>query len=152
MSLKKFQQIRRYLHIAALDIPQTTEEGKKLSHGKVDRMMNQLRSASPALRLSSSNITIDDAMIQCTGCSQDTYKIPSKPIELGFKFHCVANHGYIWDFHRTSNQTSPDPVPVIQNLTATAEIVIFLASKLTSEGPGTYPLITSIPAYLYLPC
>jgi len=130
MSLNKFQQIRRYLRIAALDIPQTTEEGKRLSYRKVDPMINQLRSASQAFRLPSFNNTIDEAMIQCTGCSQDTYKIPSKPIELGFKFHCLADHGYIWDFHPTSNQTRPDPVPVIQNLTATRGIVIFLASQL----------------------
>ena len=128
MSLNKFQQIKRYLHIAALDIPKTTAEGKRLWHGKVDPILNQLRSASQALRLPSSNISIDEAMIQCTGCSQDTYKMPSKPIELGFKFHCLADHGYIWDFHPTSNQAGPDPVPAIEHLTATGEIVMFLAS------------------------
>lgn len=30
MSLNKFQQIKRYLHISALDIPKTTAEGKRL--------------------------------------------------------------------------------------------------------------------------
>ena len=130
MSLNKFQQIKCCLHIAALDIPKTTEEGKRLWNGKVDSVLNQLRSASQALCLPSSNISIDEAMIQCTGRSQDTYKMPRKPIELGFKFNCLADHGYIWDFHPTSNQACSDPVPVIQQLTATGEIVMILASKL----------------------
>ena len=56
--------------------------------------------------------------------------MPRKSIELAFKFYWLADHGYLWDFHPTSNQAGPDPVPVIQQLTSTGEIVIFLASKL----------------------
>jgi len=130
MSLNRFPQIKRYLHIAAFDIPKTTEPGKRLWHRKVDPMLNQLPSASHALPLPSFNISIDEAMIQYAGHFQDSYKMSSKPIELGFKFYCQAYHGYIWDFHPTSNQAGPDPVPVIQNITATGEIVMFIASKL----------------------
>ncbi|RPA98281.1 hypothetical protein L873DRAFT_1579108, partial [Choiromyces venosus 120613-1] len=55
--------------------------------------------------------------------------MPNKPIELGFKFHCLANHVYIWDFHPTSNQTGLDPVPTIEEVISTGEIVMFLANK-----------------------
>lgn len=63
ISLNKFQQIKRYLHIAALDIPKTKAQGKRFWHGKVDPQLNQLHSASQALHLPSSNISIDTAMI-----------------------------------------------------------------------------------------
>ena len=54
----------------------------------------------------------------------------SKPIQQGFKFHCLAGHGYIWDFHPTSNQTGPDPAPPIEGPTATGAVVYHLLQKL----------------------
>lgn len=104
MTLNRFQQIKRYLHISPINIPKTTSSGRRLWHGKIDLLLNQLRQASQSLRVPSSNISIDEAMIRCTGRSLDTYKMPNKPIERGFKFHCLADHGYIWDFLPTSNQ------------------------------------------------
>ena len=56
--------------------------------------------------------------------------MPSKSIEQGFKFHCLADHGYIWDFLPTSNQEGPDRVPTVNGLTSTGEIVYHLLSKL----------------------
>ena len=53
------------------------------------------------------------------------------PLCIAFKFHCLANHGYIWDFHPTSNQAGPDPAPPIEGLIATGGVVSS-ASKATS--------------------
>ena len=69
--------------------------------------------------------------MRATGRSPDTYKMPSKPIEQGFKFHCLADHGYVWDFHPTSNQVGPDRVPTVNGLTSTGEVVYHLLSKLS---------------------
>jgi len=71
-------------------------------------------------------------MIRATGQSPDAYKMPSKPIEQGFKFHCLADHGYIWDFHPTSHQACPDPVVSTDGLTATGEVVYHLVWKVPS--------------------
>ncbi|RPB04713.1 hypothetical protein L873DRAFT_1786167 [Choiromyces venosus 120613-1] len=95
MPLNKFQQIKCYLHTAAIDIPKTTEGRRRLWYGKVDLILDQLYSSSQALHLPSPNVSIDEAMIRCIGHSQDTYKMPNKPIKLGFKFHCLVNHVYI---------------------------------------------------------
>ena len=38
------------------------------------------------------------------------YKMPNKSIDEGYKIHCLADHGYVWDFHMTSNAEGPDPV------------------------------------------
>lgn len=130
MSLNRFQLIKRYLHISAIDIPKHTPSGQRLWHGKIDPLLDQLRQSSQSLRVLSPNVSIDEAMIRCTGRSLDTYKMPNKPIEQGFKFHCLADHGYIWDFHPTSNQAGPNPVPIIDGLTPTGEVVYHLANQL----------------------
>ena len=48
--------------------------------------------------ISSSEISIDELMIQYYGCSQHTYKMPDKPILMRYKLFAIANHGYIWYF------------------------------------------------------
>jgi len=70
-------------------------------------------------------------MVRATGQSPDTYKMPSKPIEQEFKCHCLADHGYIWDFYSASNQAGPAPVPSTDGLTATGDIVYHLLRKLS---------------------
>jgi hypothetical protein len=60
-----------------------------------------------------------------------------KPIEHGFKFHCLADHGYVYDFHPTSNQAGPDPVPPVEGLTPTGEVVYHLLTKLPKSRHWT---------------
>ena len=64
----------------------------------------------------SSHTATDECMVRATERFQDTYKMPSRPIQQGFKFHCLADQGYIWDFHPTSNQAGPDPIPPIDGV------------------------------------
>ena len=73
--------------------------------------MEQGRNSSSNYRVSSSNISIDKPMIHSTGYSQDAYNTPFKPISEGLKFHSAAGHGFIFDFHPTSEKHSPDPIP-----------------------------------------
>ena len=56
--------------------------------------------------------------------------MPSKLIERGFKFHCLADHGYMWDFFPTSNQAGPDTVPAIGGLSVTGSVVYHLLDTL----------------------
>ena len=72
------------------------------------------------------HIVIDECVMR------GTYKMPSKPIQQVFKFHCLADHGYIWDFHPTpiANQAGPDLVRPIEGLTATGAAAYHLLQKL----------------------
>ena len=100
----------------------------------------------------STNIPIDEAMMRCTGRSYDTYKMPSKLIEQGVKFHCLGDHGYIWDFHPVSNRFGPDPIPHIPGLTRTGNIVYHLLSKLSHTAKWIVYLdnfYTSLPLFGY---
>ena len=56
--------------------------------------------------------------------------MPSKPIGQGFKFHSLADHRYIWVFHPTTKHSGPDPVPPVDGLTATGEVVYYLLRQL----------------------
>jgi len=57
-------------------------------------MRKQLRNSSKAYRMPSTNTAVYNAMTRCTGHSQDTPKMPSKPIQQCFEFHCLAD----WTF------------------------------------------------------
>jgi hypothetical protein len=133
MSLTRFEQIRRYFHVAHPDAPKEVN-GRRLWYAKVDPILNQLRNASQTYRNLSSNVSIDECMIRCTGHSSDTYKMPSKPIDQGFKFHCLADAGYLYDFHPTSNQAGPDPISPssfskVDDMSNTSKIVLSLLQK-----------------------
>ena len=74
--------------------------------------------------------------------------MPSKPIGQGFKFLCLADDGYIWDFHPTSNHSGPDPVPAVDGLTATGEVVYCLLRQLSKTR---YWIVYLDDFYLSLP-
>ena len=102
-------------------------------HSTVDVILEQLRKCSQSYHMPSTHISLDECMMRATGWSPATYKMPTKPIKQGFKFRCLADHSYIWDFHPTSNQVGLDPVPSTDGLTATGEVLYHLLRKL----PGT---------------
>ena len=131
MSQMRFKQIKRYYHIASPDAPDIAPEGRRLWHSKVDPIFKQLTISSQSYHTPSTNVAVDEYLIRCTGRSMDTYKMCSKPIEQGFKFHCLADHGYMWDFLPTPNQAGPDPVPSIEGLSDTGSIVYQLLNTLS---------------------
>jgi hypothetical protein len=63
-----------------------------------------------------SNVTLDEAMILFTGRSIHITKMPNKPISQGYKFCCMAEKSYIWEFHPSSNAVGGDPVDVESRL------------------------------------
>ena len=43
-------------------------------------------------------VSIDEAMIRFHGRSRDTFKMPNKPIDEGYKVFCLADRGYVLIF------------------------------------------------------
>ena len=128
MGQTRFEEIKRYFHVSPPDRPKEILLGRRLWHSiVVHEVLDQLSESSQHYRVPSSHIAVDECMMRAIGWSPDTYKMPSKPIEQGFKFHCLADHGYIWDFHLTSNQAGPDRVPAVNGLTPTGEVVYYLS-------------------------
>ena len=127
MGQTQFEEAKRNFQVSPPGQPQETPLGRRLWHNKVDEVLDQLCESPQCYRVPSSHIAVDECMMRATERSPDTYKMPSKPIEQGFKFHCLADHGYIWDFHLTSNQAGPDRVPAVNGLTPTGEVVYYLS-------------------------
>ena len=91
MGQSRFEEMKRYFHLSPLDRPKEIPLGRRLWRSKVDEVLDQLRESSQRYRVPSSHIAVEECMIRDTGRSPDTYKMPSKPIEQGFKFHCLAD-------------------------------------------------------------
>lgn len=130
MSQTRFEQIRRYFHISPPNALAHSAIGRRLWHHKVDPILDQLRHASQSYRMPSSNVSCDEAMIRCTGRSADTYKMKNKPIPKGVKFHVAADHGYVFNFHPTSNKSGPDPFDEPSDFSNTSSVVLQLVKKL----------------------
>jgi len=72
-------------------------------------------------------------MILFTGRSIHITKMPNKPISQGYNFVCMAEKGYVWEFHPSSNAVGGDPVDVescLLQLTDTGKIVHHLTRRL----------------------
>jgi hypothetical protein len=152
MSLVRFEQLKRYLHISRIelvDIPsiprhlnvEPTYENEhtygeellgQIWWHKLDPMISQFRNASEKYYTSSSNISIDELMIRCFGRSQHTYKMPNKPISQGYKLFALADHGYIWSFTPTSRAKHLVEVVMHKHdmLTMTGSMVNWLVNRL----------------------
>src|SRR5437763_16828629 len=97
---------------------------------KVDPLLEVVRQASSKYYTSQTNVSIDEAMIRFCGHSQDTFKIPNKSIGEGYKAFCLADHGYLFDFHMVSQSQSTPGVEDIDNLSCTSSTVLSLAMSL----------------------
>ncbi|KAF8248258.1 hypothetical protein K440DRAFT_548699, partial [Wilcoxina mikolae CBS 423.85] len=111
------EEIKRDFYVSSPDLSKNTPTGRRLWHNKVDIILDQLRDSSLRYHMPSTYIFQDLCMKRVTGWSPDTYKISCKPIEQGYKFHYLADHGYIWDFHLTSNLVLATNCPGFVQLT-----------------------------------
>jgi len=125
-NLKRFSQIKRYLHISdpALQLSQS-EWFQKLE--PVSRM---LQSCSQQYYLLATNVTGDEMMIRFSGRSHHIYRMPSKPITEGYKVLalCDISYTYRWIFASRSNSFSG--LILQEDLTPTGSTVFQLASSL----------------------
>jgi len=93
-----------------------TPEGLPYWHPKVDILLEELRFFSQKYRVPGSNLTIDEAMILFTCRSIHITKMPNKPISQGYKFFCMAEKGYVWEFHPLSKAVGGDLIDVESRL------------------------------------
>jgi len=129
----RFQEIRCFFHRSPYISPTVTSEGLPCWHSKVDILQEQQRLFSQQYWVPGSNITIDEAMILFTGRSIHITKMPIKPINQAYKFFCMAEKGYVWEFHPSSKAVEGDPVDVesrLLHLTDTGNMVHHLIKHL----------------------
>ncbi|KAF8242122.1 hypothetical protein K440DRAFT_566444, partial [Wilcoxina mikolae CBS 423.85] len=110
MSQARFEQIKRYFHVFSPDILTIAPTGRQLWYNKINIILDQLWDSSQRHHIPSTHISLYECLMRATGVSPDMYKMASKPIEQGFKFHSLADYRYIWDDHPISIQAGPNPV------------------------------------------
>ena len=69
MSQTRFEQIKKYYHVAALDAPTHAATGRCLWYSKVDPLLDQLRYSYQQYRMPSTHTATDECMIRAIGRS-----------------------------------------------------------------------------------
>ena len=70
-------------------------------------------------------------MIRFHGRSRDTFKMPNKLIDEGYKVFCLADRGYVFDFCMASWLEPTPRVEAIDNFSRTSSTVLSLAISLS---------------------
>jgi len=112
----RIEEICCCFHVSPYNSPTETSEGPCGWHSKVDILLEQLQFFSQQYRVPGSNVIIDAAMFLFTGRSIHLTKMPNKPISQEYKFFCMAEKGYVWEFFPSSNAVGGDPVDVESHL------------------------------------
>lgn len=102
MTLKRFEQIKRYFHIS--------EPFEHLSrhewYRKLLPLADQLKERFQTLMVPASDVSIDEMMVRFVGRSFHTVQVPGKPIPKGYKILVLSERGYTYDFLFTSRVDS----------------------------------------------
>ncbi|CAG8660293.1 6911_t:CDS:2, partial [Paraglomus brasilianum] len=123
MSLKRYEQIKRYLHISP---PVATIENY---FDKLEPLLSKIRDVSKQLYTPGSNVSIDEMMIRFSGRSVHTIRIKNKPTHEGFKILSLCESGYTYTFLPTS-RVSPSNVTRVNNLNQIGCLVHHLVTQL----------------------
>jgi hypothetical protein len=94
MSLVRFEQIKRYLHVLSIEVDQREgieANGDKIWWHKVEPSASHLNSTFQHYYSPSSHVSIDELMIRCFSRLKHTYKMPNKPITQGYKLFGLAD-------------------------------------------------------------
>lgn len=63
--------------------------------------------------------------------SANTYKIKSKPIPKEINFHIGTDHGYIFNFHSTSNKSGPNTFEELSDFSYMSSVILQLVKHLS---------------------
>jgi hypothetical protein len=122
ISLRRFQQIKRYCHISSEQSDKTNGlhlPSNKIWWYKLEPLASSLQASFQRYYSPSSEVSINELIVQCFGRyitppssppfsinlyinpflrSLHTYKMPNKPITQGYKIYRIADHRYLYNF------------------------------------------------------
>ena len=128
MSLIRFQQIKKYLHLSDPYISLTKGEWNQ----KLEPLSSTLQERFRQYYFPSSKVAIDEAMVRFFGRSFHTLKVKNKPIKQGYKVFCLCSHGYTYSLVWYSPSEGISGLQKISNLSPTSSCVLQLAKTLPS--------------------
>ena len=138
MSLSRFEQIKRYIHIASLD-------GDQSWYSKLEPLSSKLAADSPRYFVPSTDVSVDGMIARFSGCSMHTVKMRCKPTPQGYKSFALCDAGYTYSFLYYSRADSFVGVTPIRGLSPTSSAVVHLARTLphSSYRFNIYNLVSS---------
>ena len=100
MSLRRFQQIKRYLRIW----DPSGNNGSSFFFNKVEPRFSHIFKTSQKLWFPSSYVSEDEMMVMNYGRSLETVRMRNKPIGSGFKIWALCDNGYTYFAFLHSNR------------------------------------------------
>ena len=137
MSCNRYQQIKRYFHLSPPDETYQRADWWR----KMEPLASHLRSLFHKLYLPGSNMAFDEMMVLFKGRSLHTIKMPSKPIDQGYKIYALCEKGYTYSFLFYSGETKNEESVFTQetaqftHLTPERSLQLFNSSKLPLSEP-----------------
>lgn len=164
MSLNRYENLRRYLHVSkpASEMSESPQphledslEDEELWWWRLEPMISTFREGCQRCLTPGTAVAIDEIMVRFHGRSNDTCKMPNKPIKQGYKIFALADNGYVWHFQLSSRQHGIGELKKVDELTPTGSMVLQMA-QLLPKFPNSYFVIymdnyfTSIPLFSML--
>jgi hypothetical protein len=159
MSLNRYENLRRYLHISPpepdIEFQEPLDSEGEHWWAKLEPMLSTFRTACQTYLTPGTAVAIDEIMVRFYGRSSDTCKMPNKPIKQGYKIFALAENGYVWHFQLSSKQHGIGELQKVDELTPTGSIVLQMARLLPKFPNSHYVLyldnyFTSIPLFSML--
>lgn len=104
MSKYRFEQLKRYFHIAPTALNRSLPRCRWAS--KLQPLANNLPQHFQQYFISATNISVDEMMVRFTGRSCHTIMMRAKPIPQGYKMLALCECGYTYAFMFTSSVDS----------------------------------------------
>jgi len=140
MSLYRFQQIKRYLHVSPLN------DAHVDWHTKLRPLSSKLQQDFTRLFLPSTDVSVDEMIVRFSGRSKHTVKMKCKPTPEGYKIFALCQAGYTYSFLFYSPFDSIIAVTKLPNISITSSAVAHLAKLFPIPNTdSTYTWITISP-------
>jgi len=133
ISLTRYMQIKRYLHISVPPQEASTKLLRKDWWKKLEPLSSYLQERSQELYLPATNVAVDEMMVNFTGRSTHTIRMPGKPIPVGYKILAICDNGYTLNWLYTSRVDSVASLIKQPNLSPTTSAVFQLCSILDTH-------------------
>jgi Transposase IS4 len=127
MTLMRFQQIKRFLHISPVNEP---NEPHVSWYSKVEPLASHIRETSKRLYIPCSQVSVDEMIARFSGRSAHTVRMKNKPTPEGYKILSLCDAGYTYTFMFTSRVEKNTNIEPVAGLNETGRLVWHLVKQL----------------------
>ena len=133
MTLYRFQQLKRFLHI----YHPSTDGSSEWFFNKFEPLISHVRYMSKKLWVPAHKVSVDIIMFMNYGRSAETVRMRNNPIGAGFKLWALSDAGYVVSFYPHSNRNPwKDSAEYKSKLSHSSAVVARLRDDLPRALPG----------------